>query len=127
MAADPLITSSEAPQKPARRRRKPPVAAVASPGLSEEIGYLRKMIRQVFACANDEADDLDEWAKALTSLAGACSRLAELLKTEQELDGSSDPLGDLQQALAETAAELEPPSLAVQDRSASQSGAPDQN
>lgn len=76
--------------------------------LSGEIGMLRVVIRRFFERTTEEASDKDALADALKVLGLSCSRLASLVKTEQELqDKQADELGEaLSRSLAAVLEEL---------------------
>jgi uncharacterized protein YjcR len=59
-------------------------------GLIGEITLLRVLIRRVFEAANEEADNLDTWIKALKTLGTAFARLATLIKAQRDLHGGEE-------------------------------------
>lgn len=77
-------------------------------GLEDEIALMRVMIRRVFDCAESvEAEDIESWSKALTSLGVAATRLAGLLRTQKIIEGdSSEVAGALSSALSEVIKEI---------------------
>lgn len=81
--------------------------SLLSPGLVDEVAMLRVMTRRVLELA-DGIDEVDAAAGVLASLGGACSRLANLLRTEKFLTGSADggTARAISQALNEVMQEL---------------------
>jgi hypothetical protein len=77
-------------------------------GLIGEITLLRVLIRRVFEAANEEADNLDTWIKALKTLGTGFARLATLIKAQRDLHGGEDSeiAEILDQALHEVTQEL---------------------
>ena len=81
--------------------------------LSGEIDMLRVVIRRYFQRTTEETSDKDALADALRVLGLSCSRLASLVKTEQDLqDKQADELGEaLSRSLAAVLEELNHTSL----------------
>ncbi len=81
--------------------------AALSDGLDDEISLLRVIIRRVFEYADAEAQDLDTWSKALSTLGAASTRLGGLLRTQQLISGgSTDVVSILSNAIGEVAHDL---------------------
>ena len=75
-------------------------------GLEEEIGMLRGAIRRVMGYLN-EAQDLDQMIKVLSSTGLATTRLASALKVQRDLEGGSGEVSQaIRKALEELAKEL---------------------
>ena len=78
-----------------------------SDGLDDEISLLRVIIRRVFEYADTEAQDLETWSKALSTLGAASTRLGGLLRTQQLISGgSTDVVSILSNAIGEVAHDL---------------------
>lgn len=71
----------------------------AAGGLREEIGLMRILISGLFEITRQEADDLEDWIKAVGALGTAANRLARLMQIERKLDPGSDPAAELREAL----------------------------
>jgi len=81
--------------------------AALSDGLDDEISLLRVIIRRVFEYADTEAQDLETWSKALSTLGAAATRLGGLLRTQQLISGgSTDVVSILSSAIGEVAHDL---------------------
>ena len=75
-------------------------------GLEEEIGMLRGAIRRVMGYLN-EAQDLEQMIKVLSSTGLATTRLASALKAQRDLEGGSGEVSQaIRKALEELAEEL---------------------
>jgi seryl-tRNA synthetase len=75
-------------------------------GLEEEIGMLRGAIRRVMGYLN-EAQDLEQMIKVLSSTGLATTRLASALKVQRDLEGGSGEVSQaIRKALEELAEEL---------------------
>jgi hypothetical protein len=65
------------------------------------------IIRRVFEYADTEAQDLETWSKALSTLGAASTRLGGLLRTQQLIyGGSTDVVSILSNAIGEVAHDL---------------------
>jgi len=79
-----------------------------SDGLNDEIMLLRVIIRRVFDYASDdEAQNVESWSKALTTLGLASTRLAHLIRTQKLIKGDDSEISSaLSQAIGEVCDEL---------------------
>jgi len=75
--------------------------------LDDEIALLRVMIRRVFEAADNEAETLDDWEHALSTLGAASTRLAGLIRVQHLSSGKSQNIEDLlAEAIGEAAHEI---------------------
>lgn len=82
------------------------LTTVESGALEDEVVMLRVSIRRMFEMT-DEAADLKEWGITLNTLGLAASRLARLLKVQQDLSGSEgDSSAELAEALRQAVEEV---------------------
>lgn len=73
---------------------------ILTDSLDDEIALVRVIIRRVFEFADSDAESLEEWQTALSSLGAAASRLAGLLRTQQVITGGNG--GDILDILSES-------------------------
>ena len=75
--------------------------------LDDEIALLRVMIRRVFEIADSNAETLDDWQSALSTLGAASTRLAGLVRVQQLSSGKSQNIEDLlAEAIGDAAHEI---------------------
>jgi uncharacterized protein YjcR len=75
--------------------------------LDDEIALLRVMIRRVFEAADNEAETLDDWERALSTLGSASTRLANLIRAQHLTSGGSQNIEDLlAEAIGDAAHEI---------------------
>ena len=81
---------------------------VLSDSLVDEIALVRVMIRRVFDFADSDAETLDEWQTALSTLGTAATRLARLIRTQHLITGGkgSDIVSMLSESIGIVAHEL---------------------
>jgi len=75
--------------------------------LDDEIMLLRVMIRRVFEAADCEAETLEEWEQALSTLGAASTRLSGLIRVQHLSSDKSQSIEDLlSEAIGEAAHEI---------------------
>ena len=81
--------------------------AVLQNNLDDEIALLRVMIRRVFEFADSQAETLDDWESALSTLGSASTRLAGLIRVQHLSSGKSQNIEELlAEAIGEAAHEI---------------------
>lgn len=75
------------------------LSTVLTDDLDDEIALLRVIMRRVFDFADSDAESLDDWSMALSTLGAAATRLAGLLRTQQVITGGKG--GDVVDLLSE--------------------------
>ncbi|MDO9546623.1 MAG: hypothetical protein Q7J07_07735 [Pelolinea sp.] len=78
------------------------LGTVLTDSLDDEIALVRVVVRRVFELADQEAETLDDWQSALSTLGAASTRLAGLLRTQQMMTGSKGGADIVLQALSES-------------------------
>ncbi len=91
------------------KRLEAPLPAADPLSMDDEIAMLRFAMRRVFSFAeHHEEQDLQTWGDTLNLLSRSASRLAQVLRTKQQLqtERKDDPATALQRALAEVTHEM---------------------
>ena len=84
------------------------LSEVLTDNLDDEIALLRVIIRRVFEMADKDAETLEDWSMALSTLGAASTRLAGLLRTQQIITGGkgTDVIDQISEAIGKAAHEL---------------------
>ena len=64
------------------------LSTVLTGNLTDEIALLRVIIRRVFELADTDAETLEDWQMALSTLGAAATRVAGMLRTQFMISGN---------------------------------------